>query len=382
MRLRHPDGTVVHLGYCTNVHAAEDLDGVLSQLAGYGEPIRRTLGVDRLGLGLWLARDVVTELSADPAAVRRLRSELSARGLEVVTLNAFPYQGFHDEVVKKAVYLPDWLDEARLRYTVDCARVLAALLPDDVVRGSVSTLPLAWRHPWSLAHADQARHALDRLGAELAAVADKTGRPVRVGLEPEPGCVLEHTAAAAEFLAGVDSSWIGLCLDTCHLAVAWEDPVAALAGLAAAGVPIVKVQASCALQADRPADPVTRAELTRFTEPRFLHQAKEFSGGQVHSADDLPASELPAQGPWRVHYHVPLHADARPPLRTTRDHLVSTLDALFSGPDARCDHIEVETYTWSVLPDSGIGIVDGIASELSWARDALLAAGLKEEPTS
>ncbi|MEV6608013.1 metabolite traffic protein EboE [Kutzneria sp. NPDC051319] len=382
MRMRHPDGTVVHLGYCTNVHAAEDLDGVLSQLAGYGEPIRRTLGVDRLGLGLWLARDVVTELSADPAAVRRLRSELSARGLEVVTLNAFPYQGFHDEVVKKAVYLPDWLDEARLRYTVDCARVLAALLPDDAVRGSVSTLPLAWRHPWSLAHATQARRVLDRLAAELAAVADDTGRPVRVGMEPEPGCVLEHTAVAAEFLAGLDSSWIGLCLDTCHLAVAWEDPAAALAGLAAAGVPIVKVQASCALQADRPADPVTRAELARFTEPRFLHQAKEFSGGRVHSADDLPACELPAQGPWRVHYHVPLHADARPPLHTTRDHLVSTLDALFSGPSARCDHVEVETYTWSVLPDSGIGIVDGIASELSWARDALLASGLKEEVAS
>lgn len=202
MRFRHTDGTTVHLAYCSNVHQAEDLDGVVAQLAAYAQPVRETLGVDLLGIGLWLARDVVTELSARPDAVHRLRTELTARGLETVTLNAFPYGGFHREVVKKDVYLPDWTDPARLRYTVDCARVLAGLLPDDARRGSVSTLPLAWRTPWPTAARDTARRALDQLGAELAELERDTGRTIRVGFEPEPGCVVEDTVQAARELGG------------------------------------------------------------------------------------------------------------------------------------------------------------------------------------
>ena len=39
MRFRHPDGTLVHAAYCTNVHAAEDLAGVLAgaRPAGAGD---------------------------------------------------------------------------------------------------------------------------------------------------------------------------------------------------------------------------------------------------------------------------------------------------------------------------------------------------------
>jgi hypothetical protein len=89
VRLTHPDGSTVHLAYCTNVHPAETLDGVVAQLAEHCEPVRRRLGTDRLGVGLWLARDAVRALNADPAAPRRLRTELDRRGLEVVTLNGF-----------------------------------------------------------------------------------------------------------------------------------------------------------------------------------------------------------------------------------------------------------------------------------------------------
>ncbi|MEU1166741.1 xylose isomerase, partial [Streptomyces sp. NPDC005921] len=184
MRFRHPDDSTVHLAYCSNVHQAEDLDGVVAQLAAYAEPVRARLGADRLGIGLWLARGVVTELVADAGALTRLRDELRARGLETVTLNAFPYAGFHREVVKKDVYLPDWADDARLRYTLDCARVLAALLPDDAARGSVSTLPLAWRAPWPPERSEAARRALDLLTDGLAELERDTGRTVRVGFEP------------------------------------------------------------------------------------------------------------------------------------------------------------------------------------------------------
>lgn len=385
MRFGHPDGTSVHLAYCSNVHQAEDLDGVVDQLAAYAEPVRETLGADLLGIGLWLARDVVTELSAAPGAVRRLRAELTARGLETVTLNAFPYGGFHREVVKKDVYLPHWADPARLRYTVDCARVLAGLLPDDARRGSVSTLPLAWRAPWPAEARDSARRALDQLGGQLAELARETGRTIRVGFEPEPGCLVENTVQAARELGGVDPEWLGICLDTCHLAVQFEEPAAALRRLADAGLPVVKVQASSALQADDPAAPEARRALARFAEPRFLHQTRTAPNGTVTGVDDLPealAGGLDPGSPWRVHFHAPLHAAPEPPLSTTADELTAALGALLGGPEAVCDHIEVETYTWSVLPEhlrprDREGLVAGLAAELTWARNRFEELGLK-----
>ncbi|WP_200304389.1 metabolite traffic protein EboE [Streptomyces adelaidensis] len=386
MRFRHPDGTTVHLGYCSNVHQAEDLDGVLAQLATYAEPVRARLGVDRLGIGLWLARDVVARLVEETGELKRLKDELAARGLETVTLNAFPYAGFHREVVKKDVYLPDWADEARLRHTLDCARVLAALLPDDAERGSVSTLPLAWRTPWPADVAERARRALDRLTTGLATIESDTGRRVRVGFEPEPGCVVETTAQAVRELRGLDPERLGVCLDACHLAVQFEEPGAALRRLADAGLPVVKLQASCAVEAADPADPAARAALRRLAEPRFLHQTRTAAAQEdpgVRGVDDLPDAldgGLPTDtGPWRVHFHAPLHADPEPPLRTTADQLSRVLAGLLGGDAADCDHIEVETYTWSVLPDPPADLAGGIASELAWARDRFTDLGLKED---
>ncbi|MFF4590550.1 metabolite traffic protein EboE [Streptomyces sp. NPDC001388] len=384
MRFLHPDGTTVHLGYCSNVHQAEDLQGVIAQLADHAEPVREHLGVDRLGIGLWLARGVVTELVDDERALGRLRTELTARGLETVTLNAFPYAGFHREVVKKDVYAPDWADEARLEYTLDCARVLAALLPDDTGLGSVSTLPLAWRTPWPRQGAEDARRAVDRLAAGLTALESRTGRRVRVGFEPEPGCVVETTAQAARELGGLDPDRLGVCLDACHLAVQFEEPAAALRRLADAGLPVVKLQASCAVEARDPADPAARAALRRLAEPRFLHQTRTTTADGVRGVDDLPDAlngELPDDsGPWRVHFHAPLHTAPEPPLRTTADQLAQVLTGLLAGPTADCHHIEVETYTWSVLPEPPVDLAAGIAAELGWARDRLTGLGLKENP--
>ncbi|RSD10681.1 metabolite traffic protein EboE [Amycolatopsis eburnea] len=372
MRFRHRDGSLVHLAYCTNVHQAEDLDGVLAQLARFGEPVRERLGVSRLGLGLWLARPVASELVANPAAVARLRDDLATRGLEVVTFNGFPYQGFHDPVVKHKVYRPDWSTPERTQYTLDLAKLLAELLPDDAARGSVSTLPLGWRTEWQ-----DDRGQLEQLAKGLAA----QERPVRVAFEPEPGCVIETTAQAASLLSDVDTDWLGVCLDTCHLAVGFEDPAAALGRLEAAGLDVVKLQASAALEAASPKDPATRRALESFVEPRFLHQSNE---GAPPGADDLDlalAGGLPGEAPWRVHFHVPLHADPAPPLTSTRPVLAATLAELFGGATARTDHVEVETYTWQVLPDApadDAGLVAGIAAELDWTRRSLIALGLEE----
>ncbi|MDO3701899.1 metabolite traffic protein EboE [Micromonospora sp. C28SCA-DRY-2] len=385
MRLRHAGGSTVHLGYCTNVHPAEDLAGVLAQLDSYALPVRRHLDADLLGLGLWLAAPVAAELAADPAARRRLRAELAARGLEVVTLNGFPYAAFQAPVVKGEVYHPDWTTERRLRYTLDLARVLADLLPEDAARGSVSTLPLAWRHPWDASRADAARRRLDQLAAGLAAVERDTGRPVRVGFEPEPGCLVESSAQAAGVLSGMDTERLGVCLDLAHLACAWEEPAEALARLRAAGLPVVKVQVSAAIEAPAAATEALR----RWVEPRFLHQTRAAGcagaadpADPACAADDLDAAlDARLPGPWRVHYHVPLHAPPEEPLGATLPVLRAALAALYTGPEAGCDHLDVETYTWGVLPEARRPRTDaelaaGIAAELAFARDELAALGL------
>ncbi|MGI5244094.1 metabolite traffic protein EboE [Dactylosporangium sp. CA-139066] len=379
MRLRHPDGQVVHLAYGTNVHPAEDLRGILEQLGTYATPMRERLGSDVLGLGLWLSAGVAAELAADAALRRRLRRELDARGLEVVTLNGFPYREFHAPVVKRAVYHPDWADPARLRYTLDLARILVDLLPDDAARGSISTLPLGWRDPWNSPQVARVHRALDALAQGLAGLEVLTGRTVRVAFEPEPGCVIENTLQATVHLSNVDRQRVGVCVDLAHLACAWENPVTAVQRLARAGLPVVKIQVSAALEVADPAG--ARDVVERYAEPRFLHQTR--TAGCRHSYDDLDeALAAGPEGPWRVHYHVPLHAAPEPPLRSTTGVLRAGLGALVGGPIAACDHLEVETYTWNVLPAAQRpagpqALAHGMAAELAYARDTLQDLGLK-----
>ncbi|MEU6005021.1 metabolite traffic protein EboE [Streptomyces sp. NPDC047453] len=389
MRFRHPDGSTVHLAYCTNVHPAETLDGVVAQLRDHCEPVRRRLGRDRLGIGLWLARDAARTLDTDPSALRALRAELDRHGLEVVTLNGFPYQGFGAEEVKYRVYKPDWADAERLDHTTALARILAGLLPDDVGEGSVSTLPLAWRTAYDDTRAERARTALRILAERLDALEELTGRSIRVGLEPEPGCVIETTHDAIAPLTAIAHDRIGICVDTCHLATSFEDPHTALDALTAAGVPIVKSQLSAALHAEHPHLPDVREALAAFDEPRFLHQTRTVTAAGLRGTDDLGEAlggdVLPDAAPWRAHFHVPLHAAPAEPLTSTLPVLKTALTRLVGGPRPLTRHLEVETYTWQALPselrprDRG-RLADGIAAELALTRDLLTDLGLKELP--
>ncbi len=376
MRLRSPGGTTIHLAYCTNVHPAEELPGILEQLDRFAVPVRDRLAADVLGLGLWLAAPVAAELAADPAARRRLRDELGQRRLEVVTFNGFPYQAFHAPVVKHAVYHPDWAAADRLRYTLDLATVLADLLPDDAARGSISTVPFGWREAWTAEHSEVADRQLDELGRGLARLRDRTGRQIRVAIEPEPGCLVETTEQAIRWLSAVDPEHVGLCMDLAHLACAWEEPADAVARLRAAGIPIVKAQVSAALEV---ADPRGAAEvLAGYIEPRFLHQTRSATGAAF---DDLPdALAAGPDGPWRIHFHVPLHAAPAAPLQSTTGVLRAGLAALLAGTEP-CEHLEVETYTWTVLPADrrpvdDAGLADGIAGELEFTAAELVALGL------
>lgn len=367
----------MQLSYCTNVHPAEDLDGVIRQLDAYAGPARRAAGLDRLGVGLWLPAPLAARLATEPAALDRLRAALEANGLEVRTLNAFPYEAFHAEVVKLDVYRPDWTDPARLDFTVDAARVLAELLPPGA-EGSISTLPLGWRDGWDDDADRAATAALAALGAELRAIRAETGRVIRLAIEPEPGCVLDDVGDVVTWLDShrdrVDLDHVGVCLDTCHLAVSFADPAGAVARIADAGIRVVKVQASAALHVERPAEADARRAVAAYAEDRYLHQVREDGPGGVIRVDDLPEAlaDLPAAGPWRVHFHVPLHLEPEAPLASTSDVLRAALAAVREVQPVDQLHVDVETYTWSVLPGPEVDLVEGIAAELRWAATELL----------
>ncbi len=372
MRLRHADGSLLHLAYYSNVHPADDLDGVAAQLERYTARVRERLDVAVLGIGLWVAAPA---LNRD--AAQRLASHLDRLSLEVVTLNGFPYRAFHAPVVKRDVYWPHWAQDERRQYTLGLAELLAVLLPADIEEGSISTLPLGWREGWDEAAQSAALTALADLAGELEALYSRTGKRIRLALEPEPGCTVETIAQACDVLAGLAPDWIGVCLDACHLAVQFEDPADAVARLGLAGVPIVKTQVSSALRVPDPSSPEGRELLARFDEPRFLHQVRECVNSHVEGTDDLPEAlegGLPAQREWRVHFHVPVNSAEH----TTQDELSATLAALAGGDAPLTRHFEVETYTWSVMRDAPTddeGLVAGLAAELEWTRDRLVALG-------
>jgi hypothetical protein len=377
-RFRHSSGEIVHVAYCTNVHPAEDLPGVIEQLRRFAAPIRAALGEPTLGVGLWLAAPLAAALRASPDNLARLRDALTELELEVVTFNGFPYQAFQAEVVKLDVYRPDWTTPARAQYTLDLAHVLAQLLPADVTEGSISTLPLGWRAGWTDEHTDAARSRLTEVAAGLDELALQTGREIRLALEPEPGCIVETTEQAVAALDGVDPERVGICLDACHLAVQFEEAPDVLQTLTGGGVSIVKAQASAALAVAG----TDRDLLSQFDEPRFMHQVRTCVEGRVRGTDDLApalAGQLPADGDWRVHFHVPVHLTDG---HTTQPQLHSLLGALFGGERPLTPHLELETYTWEVLPKmlrphDRDSLVQGLTRELAWLQSELVDLGLE-----
>jgi sugar phosphate isomerase/epimerase len=388
------------LGYCTNVHPGRSVAEVEGGLDRYTVPVARGFGRP-LAAGLWLAEPVVRELLLSRDVLAQFSDGLQRRGLTCHTLNAFPYGDFHSERVKENVYLPDWSDPRRLAYTEQCAIALAAFLQDGI-DGSISTVPLGFKgfsHPANFLETCTAQ--LIECARRLAALHDRTEKLIRLAIEPEPLCVLETTAEAIEFFeqlwrqadahgaAEAVRTHLGLCYDVCHQAVEFEDAAESIGALDRAGVRINKVHISCALQLDNPTlNAEGRTALMRYVEPRYLHQTiARSSAGQIARLTDLttqfvrdPGPEFAAAPAWRIHFHVPVDAERLGPLGTTRAALIDALPAVAALSYA--PHLEVETYTWEVLPGAGpADLVDGLTPELL-ATDELLAGLIHHEGTT
>ena len=400
------------LSYCTNVHPGTTLAAVEDGLAKFTVPLRdEVAGEGALAAGLWLAAPVIRELVGDDfsggeaaPAVLAFARRLADRGLSCHTLNAFPYGDFHTTRVKEQVYVPDWTDPRRREYTLGCARVLSALLPEGG-EGSISTVPLGFKSlvP-GLGFLDGCFEQLLRTAQGLAELERRTGRCVRLAIEPEPLCFLETTSETIEFfrlLAGRSEEWglfdavrrhIGVCYDVCHQSVEFEDVAASIAALVADDIRVNKVHITNALQLRSPATNLAgREALARYAEPRYLHQTFGRIGGTGNATSDslVPhfldlTPEFALQPPepwleadlWRIHFHVPVDAETLGPLETTREDLKRALAAVRNLSYA--PHLEVETYTWSVFPRGGAPVTDtplveGLAREITATRRLLSA---------
>ena len=399
MRIVTTPGRTVWLAYGMNVHPGGDVHALHDALDHTVMPLRARLGTPApFGLALRLSAQGVDAARRDPTLRDELRARLDAGALTPFTGNAFVLGSFHGEPLKDRVYRPPWGDRARTRYTLDFAEFLAGLNQPGA-RCSLSTSPGAWRH-WTAQPTEEERAAAFATCAQgLRRLHDRTGVHVQLAVEPEPGCSLQTTEEVVAFFQGPLSDalrrehpgaaeHIGLCYDVCHQAVMHEDVVASLAHLRDEGIPVAKLQASCALEVPDPANAQTRVALSRFDEPTYLHQVvgRDRTGTLRMAADlsdalgDAGWHELPA---WRVHFHVPVfRRDAVPPLRTTRDDLDRALRYVVQYDVT--DHIEIETYTWDVLPEderhagSGLDLVDALTKEYA-AVIGVLTEGPSED---
>jgi sugar phosphate isomerase/epimerase len=395
VRFRGPDDRVVHLAYCTNVHAGEDFDAVLAGLREVSAPLRaRLVPAGQLGIGLYLPHAVARELEARPARFDELRTALDRGGLYVATLNAFPYGGFHAARVKEEVFRPTWADPERLEHTLTCARLLARLAPADVAP-CLSTHTGGWR-PWGR---DGAFGAAVRAGLQAARRALRgLEREVLLALEPEPDSTQESVAELAAFLHAERSAagegapardLLGVCLDTCHAAVLFEDASGVereLRGRAR----VAKLQLSSALELREPGqDAAARVELAAWAEPRWFHQVRgRRRDGALLASEDLPALfAAPLEAAWldcelwRVHFHVPIFLDAIGALGTTRAEMVALFRRALELDWTRV--FEVETYTFDRLPPTlraGTGaeaLVHSLEQELAAASAVLHERGFR-----
>ncbi|MEO5959216.1 MAG: metabolite traffic protein EboE [Opitutaceae bacterium] len=392
MKLLHD----LHLAYCTNVHRGENWAETFAALERHVLPVRRRVAPGRsYAIGLRLGQRAAAEL-AQPATLLAFQRWLEKHDCYVFTVNGFPYGSFHGTRVKEQVYAPDWSTPERVAYTQQLFELLVQLAPPGAAC-SVSTVPASFKG--FVAAEPERRKAifanLTTVGRSIAALATKSGRDLHLGLEPEPCCLIETSEETVAFFnewrAGEPAveretllKRVGVNYDCCHLAVEFEVAKVALDRIAGAGLRLSKLHLSSALRV-KP-DKAGRLALAAFNEPVYLHQVVVGNArtGEVRRRYvDLPEALADTEvsrpdDEWRIHFHVPLHAAPGAPFGDTRDHLIGALDWLKTHRGA-CAHLEMETYTWEVLPSAlRLPIEDQLVREYEWTLGALAERGLAD----
>lgn len=391
-----------HITYCTNIHPGEDWDTTFSNLKKYIPKIQKEVsGTASFGIGLRLSNQASEEL-AQGENMSDFKKWLSDTNCYVFTMNGFPYGNFHKTVVKDQVHTPDWTTKERLVYTKRLFTQLDVLVPKGI-SGGISTSPISYKH-WF--NSQEAISEALKIGAEqltdivehLYTIEKSSGNYLHLDIEPEPDGLLENTKEFLDFYLnyllpiGVDilspklnldaseiekliKRYITLCYDVCHFSLAYEHPEDTFQAIEKEGIGVGKIQVSSALKIlfEKGNEETIWKSLQRFDEPTYLHQVTEKVNGTVMVYNDLRIilKEKRAHKELRAHFHVPIFLETFDDLSSTQDQILSTLKYLENHPIS--NHLEVETYTWDVLPETlKVDMSQSIIRELNWLKEKLL----------
>lgn len=397
--------SALHLTYCSNIHPGESWAEVERNLKTYLPALKQRLSPEApFGIGLRLSDLASREILAVDR-LRQFQAWLAAEDLYVFTINGFPYGGFHNQVVKDQVYAPDWSKPERLDYTVRLVDILSACLPAGM-DGGISTVPLSYK-PWWIADTATrdavfaaSTQQIAQLTLKLISLKQTQNQLIHIDLEPEPDGLLENAAEVIAYFQswllpvggaqlvkelGISRSeaerrlleHIQVCYDTCHFAVEYEQPQQVFERFSAAGIRIGKGQLSAALRIDLPDETEKRQwmadQLEAFAESTYLHQVIERrANGHLQQHRDLTQalSEFVTSDAkeWRTHFHVPIFIDRYQAFQSTQADITSFLTALGNNPG--CSHLEIETYTWDVLPaEMKLDMLTSIQREYEWVLE-------------
>jgi hypothetical protein len=378
----------LHLAYCTNIHRGDDWTETLASLEKYTLAVKEQVSPHRpYAIGLRLS-DLASRQLSEPRTLYAFRRWLQQHHCYVFTINGFPYGQFHGTKVKERVYLPDWTNPDRLAYTNRLFDLLAQLVPEGV-EGSVSTLPGSFKEFITTdEQRGRIREQLWRCIDHIEQCSTHHNRSLHLGLEPEPLGLFETSAETVRFFEEMQAdrpgdqrlhAFLGVNYDTCHLAVEYEEPADVVAAFQKAGIRISKIHLSSALQI-RP-DQAAREWLRRFADDTYLHQVvAQTSDGNLRRDKDLDIALAQPSGDveWRIHFHVPLHAANLTHGQTTASHILGLLNLLAKQPTL-CSHLEMETYTWEVMPEElrAKSVVDQLVREYDWCLHQLAKRDLR-----
>jgi hypothetical protein len=389
-----------HLTYSTLVHPGDDWPQMWDSLITYVPKVKERWAKNhRFGVSLRLSASSANTLAKSKPERDKLKKFLDDNNMYLYTVNAFPYGPFKGTIVKEQVYEPDWRSEERTTYTKNVADVLA----DVVVEGvspSIQSAPLGFKPRVTGPDVvDSFTDHVIRVCAHLVEIEAKTGKVITLALEPEPYCFLETTDETVDYfrdhiysgksaeklakLARMPISdaivalrrHVGIVFDICHQAVEFEDIGACLQKLVDAGVPIFKLQEAAALHVPEVTQKIVDV-LKTYSKTIYLTQTVEKKDGKLTrflNLEDAFAAWEKNPGPreWRTHFHVPVFLEDLGPFKTTRFAIEDALKFHKAKPLSR--HLEIETYTWDVLPDNlkTGDIVDYVCRELDWVKGQL-----------
>lgn len=391
-----------HLSYCSNIHPGESWEATFHNLKIYIPEVRQRLKVKGpFGIGLRLSNEASIELEK-PDKLSEFQAWLCKVNAYVFTMNGFPYGDFHRKIVKEEVHAPDWTTGERRDYTIRSFKILSQLLPQGIA-GGISTSPISYRHWFKSTEAlnkgmeTATKHLLEVI-EQLILIHRVTGKLMHLDIEPEPDGVLENSdemiGLFMDWLLPKGKPWLAekfgiaedeaeklikthiqVCYDVCHFAIVYEETAETFAKFEAAGIQIGKIQISAALKVLIPETSNEKFSLGKklesFVESTYLHQVvARQEDGTLKSYSDLPQALVTLadtkEKEWRIHFHVPVFLKNYGSFSSTQETISIVLKEILSNPEVT-QHLEVETYTWEVLPeDTRLSLGESIARELSW----------------